>query len=299
MSTAPTESWSILTSVGEGSDEGMSLTATEGLVNNFRLEPESDMVGASTNLVLKWSGAHRVPKGSFFEITFPKWNTEQKTLSLQKSYFQGAVSCQPITVLSASLSCTFQNDKLVIKDGASFDIGPNADIQVLITGFTNPIDTSLFTGFSVRSLVKELNVFYPIDVGYGSLQITDYALISGAKLEVVDLGDSTAGMIQQSDEMKLSFILPVPLNEGCKVTVVLPSQYSVSTIEEVKTFLAFGASREYTLAQGTLFIDSQENSFMIEPCDGYKDNNLDGMIRIKELMQYKFEQPSGSLEIRI
>ena len=38
---------------------------------------------------------------------------------------------------------------------------------------------------------------------------------------------------------------------------------------------------------------------MIEPCDGYKHNNLDGMIRIKELMQYKFEQPSGSLEIRI
>lgn len=99
--------------------------------------------------------------------------------------------------------------------------------------------------------------------------------------------------------MKLSFILPVPLNEGCKVTVVLPSQYSVSTIEEVKTFLAFGSSREYTVSTGTLQIDSTENSFTIEPCDKYKDNNLDGMIRIKELMQYKFEQPSGSLEIRI
>ena len=169
MSTAPTESWSILTSVGEGQDEGMSLTATQGVIHNFQLDPESDMVGESTNLVLKWSGEHRVPKDSYFEITFPKWNSEQETLSLQKSYFQGAVSCQPITVLAASLSCSFNDDVLMIVDGASFDIDPNADIQIQITGFNNPIDTSLFTGFSVRSLVNQGNVFYPIDVGAGTL----------------------------------------------------------------------------------------------------------------------------------
>ena len=40
--------------------------------------------------------------------------------------------------------------------------------------------------------------------------------------------------------MQLDFFLPVPLNEGCKIEVTLPSQYSIDDVQELKTLKAFG-----------------------------------------------------------
>ena len=96
-------------------------------------------------------------------------------------------------------------------------------VSVRIYGFRNPIDTGLYTGFTVTSMIKEDGVFYPIDTGVGSLQVSEYASVFQGHLEVEDPQKETAGMIQQSDDMKLTFYLPVPLDEGCQLTVVLPS----------------------------------------------------------------------------
>lgn len=66
---------------------------------------------------------------------------------------------------------------------------------------------------------------------------------------------ATAGMIQQADDMKLSFYLPVPLDQGCQVTVVLPEQYSVSTVETVGSLQVFGYYKEYSRRGGSLQIN--------------------------------------------
>jgi hypothetical protein len=44
----------------------MFLTATQGTISQFVIEPISKVVGASTDVVLKWKGKHSVPKDSFF-----------------------------------------------------------------------------------------------------------------------------------------------------------------------------------------------------------------------------------------
>jgi hypothetical protein len=67
---------------------------------------------------------------------------------------------------------------LTISGGVTSDITPETMISILVKGFKNPIDTGLVSGFEVTSFVKANSVFYAIDTGVGSLQVTDYATIS-------------------------------------------------------------------------------------------------------------------------
>jgi hypothetical protein len=71
--------------------------------------------------------------------------------------------------------------------------------------------------------------------------VSNYATLSQVTLGVLDPSVPGAGVVQQKDKMLLQFFMPVPLNAGCKVTVVLPRQYSVSTINQIYTLQAFGA----------------------------------------------------------
>jgi hypothetical protein len=64
-----------------------------------------------------------------------------------------------------------------------------------------------------------------------------------------------AGMIQFTEDMTLSFYLPVPLNAGCSLTVELPSHYNVDTIDYVGSFQVFGYYREYTVDESTMTVD--------------------------------------------
>jgi len=71
--------------------------------------------------------------------------------------------------LSSKLQCIFQNDTLTISGGVTSDITPGTDISLVVTGFKNPIDTGVVTGFTVTSMVKTGNIYYPIDTGLGTL----------------------------------------------------------------------------------------------------------------------------------
>jgi len=53
-------------------------------------------------------------------------------------------------------------------------------------------------------------------------------------------------MIQEINDMRLDFYLPVPLNAGCKLKIVLPVQYSVDYIQSLTTQKAFGRLETYT-----------------------------------------------------
>lgn len=113
--------------------------------------------------------------------------------------------------------------------------------------------------------------------------MTDFAPISQGKLEVRYPEDPDAGMIQKTDDMKLSFYLPVPLDQGCKVTVVLPEQYNTKSLTKVGTQQVFGFYQEYSLTEGTLKINT-DNSFTISPCNQYIENDNIGVIYISKLM---------------
>ncbi len=146
---------------------------------------------------------------------------------------QGSIKCQPEELLSDNVSCTFEKDTLTIAGGVSSSITPLRQIKIRVTGFKNPIDSGVVKGFEITSLVRANNQFYAIDFGVGIFSVQNYAPIMQGSIKVTDPKDSSAGMIQQTDSMTLSFYLPVPLNKGCQVTVVLPSQYSTSTIKRV------------------------------------------------------------------
>jgi hypothetical protein len=47
------------------------------------------------------------------------------------------------------------------------EISANTEITIQVTGFKNPIETGLITGFTVTSMVRGKEVNYPIDTGVG------------------------------------------------------------------------------------------------------------------------------------
>jgi hypothetical protein len=50
-------------------------------MKKFLLSPQSQVVGDSTNLEVRWRGEHAIPKGGFVIMTFPKWNPNQSNVS--------------------------------------------------------------------------------------------------------------------------------------------------------------------------------------------------------------------------
>jgi hypothetical protein len=175
---------------------------------------------------------------------------------------------------------------LIISEGVTSDIRQGTDISILVTGFKNPISTDEVSGFTVTSMVVDDyddKLFYPIDSGFGTLQVTDYALIQQGRFEVKDQDDPISGMIQQADQMKLTFYLPVPLDAGCVVTVSLPGQYDTSLITSVNSQKLFG-SYELFSAGSSLQISEEDNSFTFNPCAEHRENDDAGVLEINELL---------------
>ena len=74
-----------------------------------------------------------------------------------------------MSVLSSKMTCSFVDETLTITGGVTSDITPEREISILVTGFRNPIDTGVVTGFEVTSLVRANSIYYPIDTGVGTL----------------------------------------------------------------------------------------------------------------------------------
>ena len=99
--------------------------------------------------------------------------------------------------------------------------------------------------------------------------------------------------------MTLDFYLPVPLNEGCKVTVVLPEEYDVSEVHRVMTLNVFGSYQNYTQEMGNLLVDLEVNSFEIEPCKNYVENDNVATIQMFSLTQPNYEAATHTVHILI
>jgi len=117
---------------------------------------------------------------------------------------------------------------------------------------------------------------------------------------VINLDDPKSGMIQEINEMRLDFYLPVPLNAGCKVKIVLPIQYSVDYIESLTTKMAFGSITTFSVQQGNLVINRLERSLALTgACKEYIENDKVATIEINSLRQPNYEKTTDSVQIII
>ena len=182
------------------------------------------------------------------------------------------------------MTCDFSDDRLIVTAAAPAEIPADTEVAFTLSGFKNPIEAGYVDGFKLSTRIRSGSEFYVIDQDVASLEVTEYTTISNAKLSVIEIEDDPlAGMIQEINDMRLDFYLPVPLNAGCKVNVALPSQYSVSEVRRVETFNVFGRFYNYTQDLDNLVISVEDNSFSINPCKGYIENDDVGTIRIYSL----------------
>ena len=76
VSSQPTDSFSVRTSAGETETGGIILEAIPGIMTSYLLTPVSQVVGESTQLEVRWSAQHTMPKDSLIFMEFPVWNPE-------------------------------------------------------------------------------------------------------------------------------------------------------------------------------------------------------------------------------
>lgn len=168
-----------------------------------------------------------------------------------------------------------------------------------MNGYKNPIDTNLVSGFKLQTAIQTKSGTFIIDEGTATVKVSDFATLQQGRLSVREPTVAEAGTVQHLDTMLLEFFLPVPLNKGCMVTVTLPKQYSISTIQSIYTMQAFGAYKERSLKLGTLTTNKNNNSFTMRACDDYVENSTAAQVEITALKQFNYEAPTDSVLIQI
>ena len=74
--------------------------------------------------------------------------------------------------------------------------------------------------------------------------------------------------------MRLDFYLPVPLNPGCKIEIILPEQYSVDDVVYLTSQNAFGKFNTYREDKGNLYVNVERRSLKLSgACPYYVANN--------------------------
>ena len=100
--------------------------------------------------------------------------------------------------------------------------------------------------------------------------------------------------------MRLDFYLPVPLNPGCNLEITFPKQYSVQTVQYLQTQNVFGRIQTFKTSFNNLDVYSLSNKLrLLNVCESYRDNNMEGTILIYSLRQpdYVLETDSFMVEI--
>lgn len=143
-----------------------------------------------------------------------------------------------------------------------------------ISGFRNPLSTALVSGFQ---FITEDSVGGDIDVLLNSsLQITTAAEIASSSFTVDSITQSDIqGFVGESNVMQVSFSSPVPLNQGCKIIISLPSQFSLADIKFVTISGLLGVQRNVTFNK-----DTSSLAFSFSSCQSYTTNQLAGIVRI-------------------
>ena len=199
ISEKPSDIFKIFTSEDElDSDaQGMRVVAERGSMFKFTMSPESEVVGASTELTVRFRTQHLFPKGGYIRMLFPKWNPGQPNASLRAPYIQGSEACGAMENLSEDLFCNFKDDVLTIGRAAKANKQSNKELAFSVKGFKNPITGDDAYGFILQTAIFSGESFYVIDEKEASVVANQFATLSSPKLSVIENGsnDEKAGMI--------------------------------------------------------------------------------------------------------
>ena len=158
---------------------------------------------------------------------------------------------------------------------AIVDIPNNNEMSFTVTGFKNPIQASLVSGFKIQTAILYQSTFYVVDEDETFLAVSEFATLANPSITVIDESgdDPLAGMIHEMNDMRLDFFLPVPLNAGCKVKITFPAQYSIDDVHTLETLNAFGQFNSYTYEKGNLRALNSERSLILSGvCQNYLEN---------------------------
>lgn len=181
------------------------------------------------------------------------------------------------------------------------NIDAETELSFEVSGFKNPIEAGYVNGFQIQTKILQGSEFFVIDEDVTQLTVSKYATLSIPTLSVIETdNEELDGKIQEVNDMRLNFYLPVPLNPGCQVKIILPEQYTVDYIGSLYTQKAFGRYQEYSESKGNLRVIPSERSLtLIGACEEYIDNNKIATIDIKSLKQPNYEKTTDSLQIFI
>lgn len=92
---------------------------------------------------------------------------------------------------------------LIVEGAAPSDISKGLQIKFNISGFKNPIQSGVISGFTATTKIMYEDVWYAIDFGEATLEVTQYATLYQADLLVNQSQMMNRGVIQELNAMRL------------------------------------------------------------------------------------------------
>jgi hypothetical protein len=198
---------------------------SNGELTNLAFTPDTDVVGATATLTVSFTTGNDVPADGLILIYFPLWNPDATYTYWQEHYFQGSLSCSAVTNLDTDLSCSYDEDDqlLTVSNGIPSALGDGTSLSFQVSGFRNPMSGAEATGFSVYTASSDSD---SIDTATTTLTVSTAADFDTSSFAVhSSVSSSVSGIVQETNKMRLTFTPSVPLNEGCKLKVLLPSEF--------------------------------------------------------------------------
>ena len=122
------------------------------------------------------------------------------------------------------------------------------------------------------------------------------AALTSASLTVdTSTNSAIAGLVQESNVMRVTFASPVPLNAGCNIVLAFPSQLKVGTVTTIQAFGMFGSLATVTATT----VSASSNTITIQECTSYTSNNLNAIILLTSLKLPNDVKTTSSLKISV
>lgn len=160
---------------------------------------------------------------------------------------------------------------MVIRKGFDKTVEQNDIVQFSIYPFRNPISTAQREGFLITVIDANEG---EVTEGGATLQITEGAKVmsDSVEIKVHENADSRSSnyLINELVMYKLEVQLPVGLEPGCQVEIILPEELEFGpTLQTVSTGFMFGTPAK------RMFSPMPENHsiFMRDVCDTWLSNN--------------------------
>ena len=119
------------------------------------------VVGLFSSLALQFTTEHQLPANGKFQLTLPKWNSQDPTQAnwvslISVAQVPGPVSCTAASgIISATTTCFFSSgttsDTLSVQLSEIANVTAGATINLVIYNFRAPPSLTPLTGFSLQT----------------------------------------------------------------------------------------------------------------------------------------------------